>query len=275
MDHTPILVIGATGKTGRRIVRLLAQRGIPVREGARRAPTPFDWDRPETWAPALAGVRAAYVSYFPDLAFPGADQKIAALTDAARRAGVTRLVLLSGRGERHAEACEAIVRDSGLDYSLVRCAWFAQNFSEGYLREPVMNGTIALPAGDVREPIVHADDIAEVAAACLTEDRHSGELYEVTGPALLTFAEAASAISAAIGRHVGYQAISLAQFHTAMTGIGGPVIADVLTEICRETLTGQNAWLGDGVQRALGREPRSFSAFCADAAAAGAWRQAA
>jgi hypothetical protein len=100
IGDTPILVIGATGKTGHRIVRLLAQRGFPVREGARGGPTPFDWDWPETWARALDGVRAANVSYFPDLAFPGAAEKIGPLTGDARRAGVGSLVLLSGRGER-------------------------------------------------------------------------------------------------------------------------------------------------------------------------------
>ena len=131
----PILVIGSTGKTGSRITRLLEERGHAVRPGARSAPIPFDWEKSATWAPALQGVSSVYISYFPDLAFPGAAEKIEALTELAAEAGVTRLVLLSGRGEHHAQRCENIVRDSGLDYTLVRCAWFAQNFSEGYLRE--------------------------------------------------------------------------------------------------------------------------------------------
>jgi uncharacterized protein YbjT (DUF2867 family) len=271
MHNAPVLVTGATGKTGRRIVRILAERGFAVRQGARGAPIPFDWARADTWGPALDGVRAAYIAYFPDLALPGAQETIRAFADAARDAGVGRLVLLSGRGERHAEACEAIVRESGLDHSLVRCAWFAQNFSEGYLRDPVLDGVVALPAGDVREPIVDVDDIAEVAAACLTENRHSGKLYEITGPHLLGFADAARAIASASGRPVKYQPITLEQFHTAMTEIGGAFIADVFTEICRETLDGRNAWVGDGVRRALGRSPRSFDAFCRTAAAEGAW----
>ncbi|MEM5493870.1 NmrA family NAD(P)-binding protein [Hoeflea sp. AS16] len=275
MQHQPILVIGSTGKTGSRIVKLLAQKGFPVRPGSRNSSVPFDWDQPETWAAALAGVRAAYVSYFPDLAFPGAAEKIEALTQAAAVAGVRKLVLLSGRGEAHAVACEEIVRNSGLDFTLVRAAWFAQNFSEGYLQAPVLDGMVALPAGDIREPIADVDDIAEVAVAALTDDRHNGELYEITGPRLLSFSEAAAEISAAAGYPVCYQPITLEQFHDAMLGIGGPVVADVFTEICRETLDGHNAYLTDGVQRALGREPRDFVEFCRNAAASGVWKKAA
>jgi uncharacterized protein YbjT (DUF2867 family) len=275
MTTSPILVIGSTGKTGSRIVRLLEERGHAVRHGARSAPIPFDWEKSATWAPALDGVSSVYISYFPDLAFPGAAEKIEALTELAVEAGVKRLVLLSGRGEHHAQRCENIVRDSGLDYTLVRCAWFAQNFSEGYLRDPVLEGVIALPAGTVREPVVDVDDIAEVAAAALTEERHSGQLYELTGPELLGFDQAAAALGEAIGREVRYQPITLEQFHASLTEIGGAFIADVFTGICRETLDGRNESLADGVQRALGREPRSFAAFCRKAAASGAWRRAA
>lgn len=273
--HSPILVIGATGKTGSRIVKSLAALGYPVRPGSRNSAVPFDWDRPQTWPAALAGVEAAYVSYFPDLAFPGASEKIEALTKAAGAAGVRKLVLLSGRGEVHARHCEDIVRHCGLDFTLVRAAWFAQNFSEGYLRAPVLDGMVALPAGDVKEPIADVEDIADVAVAALTDGRHNGELYEITGPRLLSFAEAAAEISAAAGYSVRYQPITLEQFHNAMLGIGGQVVADVFTEICREILDGRNASLTDGVQRALGRQPRDFAEFCRSSAAAGVWKKVA
>ncbi len=275
MQTDPILVIGANGKTGSRIAARLAALGHAVRPGTRGADIPFDWDDASTWAPALDGVSAAYVSYFPDLAFPGAAEKIEALSALAKKMGTPRLVLLSGRGETQAERCEAIIRDSGVDYTLVRCAWFAQNFSEGYLRDPVMDGVLAIPAGDVREPIVDVDDIADVAVAALTEDRHSGELYEVTGPRLLHFSEAAAELAAASGRPVRYMPITREEFHAAMTGIGGTFIADVFTHVVDEALDGRNEWLGDGVQRALGRAPRDFTEYCRDAAAAGAWRAAA
>jgi len=275
MQHPPILVIGSSGKTGSRIARQLADRGYSVRHGSRHSTTPFDWDKPDTWPAALSGVHSAYISYFPDLAFPGASQKIEALTKSAVAAGVKRLVLLSGRGEVHAERCEDIVRRSGLEYTLVRAAWFAQNFSEGYLREPALEGLVALPAGDVREPIVDVDDIADVAVAALTEDRHAGQLYELTGPRLLTFDEAAAELSNAMGREVRYRPITLEEFHTSMQEIGGQLVADVFTEICREVLDGRNASLGDGVRRALDRAPRDFAGFCGVAAAAGAWDRAA
>ncbi|PHR25733.1 MAG: NmrA family transcriptional regulator [Hoeflea sp.] len=275
MQDQPILIIGSTGKTGSRIVRSLKEKGFSVREGSRNSAIPFDWEQPETWTAALEGVTAAYVSYFPDLAFPGAADKIRALTVAATEAGVRKLVLLSGRGEAHAVACEEIVRNSGLAFTLVRAAWFAQNFSEGYLLPPVLEGVVALPAGDIKEPIVDVDDIADVAVAALTDDRHDGELYEITGPRLLSFGEAAAEISAAAGIPVQYQPITLAQFHEGMLEIGGPLIADVFTEICRETLDGHNAYLTDGVQRALGRAPRDFADFCRSVAASGVWKQAA
>ncbi|MEJ2394794.1 MAG: NAD(P)H-binding protein [Candidatus Thiodiazotropha sp.] len=275
MQQAPILVIGSTGKSGRRIAEKLVASGYPVRHGSRQSTTPFDWERPETWSAALAGVSAVYVSYFPDLAFPGAAEKIEALTRSAAAAGVDRLVLLSGRGEFHAQRCEEIVRHSGLAYTLVRAAWFAQNFSEGYLRDPVLDGMIALPAGDVREPIVDVDDIADVAVAALTEEGHAGQLYEVTGPRLLSFAQAAEELSQAMGQEISYHPITLDEFHAAMLEIGGQIVADVFTDICREVLDGRNASLGDGVQRALGREPRDFSDFCHSAKVAGAWRQVA
>lgn len=272
MHTQPILIIGANGKTGRRIAKTLSERGYSVRPGTRSAPIPFDWENEATWMPALEGVSAAYVSYFPDLAFPGAVEKIEALSALASEMGLGRLVLLSGRGETQAMRCEDIVRASGIDFTLLRCAWFAQNFSEGYLRDPVLDGLIALPAGNVGEPIVDVDDIADVAVAALTEtDRHSGELYEITGPRLLHFSDAAAELAAASRQPVRYVPITLAQFHAAMTEIGGAFIADVFTHVCEEALDGRNEWLGDGVQRALGRAPRDFADFCERAAAAGAW----
>ncbi|MEA3276031.1 MAG: hypothetical protein U9Q81_12210 [Pseudomonadota bacterium] len=160
-------------------------------------------------------------------------------------------------------------------YTLVRAAWFAQNFSEGYLREPALAGVVALPAGNVREPIVDVDDIADVAVAALTEAGHNGQLYELTGPRLMTFDEIARALSIAMGAKVRYQPITLEAFHAEMKAIGGELIADVLSGICRETLDGRNAWLGDGVQRALRRQPRDFLDFCQAAAASGAWERVA
>ncbi len=273
-DH-PILVIGSTGKTGSRVAARLEAMGLPVRHGTRRAPIPFDWEAPETWAPALDGVSKAYVTYFPDLAFPGAVEKVAALCKVAKETGLKHLVLLSGRGEHHARLGEEAVRASGIDYTLVRAAWFAQNFSEGYLRDPVLDGVLPMPGGMIREPIIDIDDIADVVVKVLTEDGHLGELYEVTGPRLMTFADMAEELSSAIGRPVKHVPIEFEDFHANVAAAGGEFVADVFTAIARETLDGRNAHVADGVQRALGRPPRDFRDYAASAAKAGAWSKAA
>ncbi len=275
MQDREILVIGATGKTGRRVANRLEARGLPVRRGSRSSATPFDWDAPETWAPALRGARAAYVTYFPDLAFPGAVEKLESLCETARDVGVEHLVLLSGRGEHHARMGEEVVRTSGIDFTIVRAAWFAQNFSEGYLRDPVLAGILPMPGGDIAEPIIDIDDIAEVVVAALTDDGHKGELYEVTGPRLMTFADMAGALSRATGREVRHIPISFEAFHEAIAQAGGPFVADVFTAIARETLDGRNAHTADGVMRALGRAPRDFAHFARAAARTGAWTSAA
>ncbi|NDR56806.1 NAD(P)H-binding protein [Aliiruegeria sabulilitoris] len=275
MQINPILVIGATGKTGSRVASRLETKGHAVRRGSRTSVTPFDWEAPETWAAALERVRSAYVTYFPDLAFPGAVEKLEALCEAAKAAGVEHLVLLSGRGEHHARLGEEVVRKSGMDFTIVRAAWFAQNYSEGYLRDPVLAGVLPMPGGNVQEPIIDIDDIADVVVAALTEEGHRGELYEVTGPRLLGFADMAAELSAAIGRPIQHIPISFEDFHAEIAQAGGTFVADVFTAIARETLDGRNASLGDGVQRTLGRPPRDFADFASTAAHAGAWSVAA
>jgi len=275
MTERPILVIGANGKTGSRVARKLEAMGRAVRRGSRAAEIPFDWENSDTWAAALDGAASAYVTFFPDLAFPGAVEKVDALCEAAKSAGIERLVLLSGRGEHHARLGEDVVRASGIDFTLVRAAWFAQNFSEGYLRDPVLAGSLPMPGGDVREPIIDVEDIADVAAAALTEDRHSGELYEVTGPRLMRFADMARSLSIAIGRTIRHAPITFDDFHANVAAAGGEFVADVFTGIARETLDGRNASVADGVQRAIGRQARDFDDYALAAAKAGAWSAAA
>jgi uncharacterized protein YbjT (DUF2867 family) len=275
LEDQPILVIGATGKTGARVVAKLEAKGLPVRRGSRNSATPFDWEAPETWAPALSGARAAYVTYFPDLAFPGAVEKLESLVETAKDVGVEHLVLLSGRGEHHARLGEEVVRNSGVDFTIVRAAWFAQNFSEGYLRDPILAGVLPMPGGDIAEPILDIDDVADVAVAALTEPGHGGQLYEVTGPRLMTFADMARELSEATGQPIQHIPISFEDFHANIAQSGGDFVADVFTAIARETLDGRNAHTTDGVVQALGRPPRDFANFSKDAALAGAWANAA
>lgn len=272
MSTHPILVIGATGKVGSRVVTRLAAKGYAVRGVSRSARLRFDWFDASTWPNALRDVRAAYIAFSPDLAMPGAEAIIAAFVDAAKSAGVEQLVLLSGRGERGAQRCEVIVQQSGLRWTVVRCSWFFQNFTEGMLRDAILSGALALPAAQVADPLVDAEDIADVVVAALT-DAKPNTVYEVTGPRLMTFAEVAQELSQATGNPVHYIPMPADDFRSALAQAEGPELAELLTAICTEVFAGHNQWVGDGVERATGKAPRDFRQFCATAAASGAWER--
>lgn len=273
MSKSPILIIGGAGKTGARINAMLTARGVPTRPVSRSTAIPFDWNRPETWPAALDGASRAYVTFQPDLAVEGASETIAKLSLLARAKGLEQIVLLSGRGEPGAQRAERALQTSGVPWTIVRASWFNQNFSEGYLLDGVLAGEIALPAGPVPEPFVDADDIAEIAVAALTDARHVGRLYEVTGPRALTFAEAVGEIAAAAGRPIRYMQVSPETFASAGREAGVPeeYIA-LLDELFTVVLDGRNIAVTHGVQEALGRPARDFSDFARRAAAAGAWR---
>jgi uncharacterized protein YbjT (DUF2867 family) len=271
MDGTT-LVLGGTGKTGRRVAARLQERGLPVRIGSRSGAPRFDWDERGTWPEALESVRAAYVAYHPDLAMPGAAAAITAFTELAVASGTRRLVLLSGRGEPEAERCERIVQASGVDWTIVRASWFAQNFSESHFLEPILAGEVALPVGDVEEPFVDADDVADVAVAALTDHAHAGKLYEVTGPRLWTFRQAIEEIARATGRPIRYAQVPLEDYVAGARAAGLPAgLVDLIAYLFREVLDGRNARVAAGVARALGRPPRDLSAYVAATAATGVW----
>jgi uncharacterized protein YbjT (DUF2867 family) len=266
------LVLGGTGKTGRRIVDRLVSRGVPTRVASRASKPSFDWNKQSTWDSALDGVTAVYVSYAPDLAIPGATSSIQAFVEKAIEHGVQRLVLLSGRGEEEAQQCERIVRDTGVEWTVVRASWFNQNFSEGEFLDMVLNGEITLPAGDVPEPFVDVEDIADVAVAALTEDGHAGEIYALTGPRMLTFAEAVDEIARTTGREIRYTQIPSEAFAAGIAESGAPDdIAWLLDYLFSTVLDGRNAHICDGVQRALGREPTDFAEYARRTANSGVW----
>jgi uncharacterized protein YbjT (DUF2867 family) len=271
-DRPTILVLGATGKTGRRIVDRLRARGVPVRVGSRSAQPPFDWDDESSWAPALAGIEAVYVSYYPDLAAPGASDRIRAFAAAAKAAGAAHLVLLSGRGEQEAQASERMIQEAGVDWTILRASWFAQNFSESFFLDGVLSGEVVLPASDVPEPFVDADDIADAAVGALTEDGHVGQLYELTGPRMLTFAEAVAEIAKATDRDITFVPVAADDYAAALAAEDVPAeVIDMVTYLFTTVLDGRNAYLTDGVQRALGRAPRDFYDYAWDTAQSGAW----
>jgi len=268
-----ILVLGGTGKTGSRVVSKLQQLGRPVRVGSRNAAIPFDWNDQSTWGPVLQGIDSVYIAYQPDLAVPGATDTIRNLAKLSIANGVSHLVLLSGRGEEEAQACEKIVMNAGVNWTILRASWFNQNFSEGYLLDPILYGQVDLAVGDVPEPFIDADDIADVAVAALTTDGHAGQLYELTGPRLLTFHDAIQEIATALGTPVQYNQISMDDYKAMMREYQIPddyiwLISYLFTEV----LDGRNASLADGVERALGRKPTDFSEYVRKAVATGVWQ---
>lgn len=277
-----VLITAGTGKTGSRIVGRLARRpGVHLRVGSRsgsgatvdgQTSTTFDWADAATWEPALRGVDAAYISFYPDLAAPGAVDAVEAFVDLAVAARVRRLVLLSGRGEAEAKRSEEIVQASGAEWTIVRSSWFSQNFSESFLFPPILDGYVALPVDSVTEPFIDADDIADVVAPALVEDGHVGQLYEVTGPRSITFAAAVAEIAQASGRPIRFETISVAEFKEALGTAGLPPDEVVFFEyLFTDVLDGRNSQPTDGVRLALDRSPRDFAEYARAAAATGVW----
>lgn len=266
------LVLGGTGKIGHRVVERLAGLGVATRAASRAGHPAFDWTDRRGWNAVLDGAVAAYISYAPDLAIPGATDTVRAFVERAVEQGVERLVLLSGRGEDEAQHCERIVQSAGVEWTVVRASWFSQNFSEGAFLDMVLGGAVTLPAGDVKEPFVDADDIADVAVAALTEEGHHGQVYEVTGPRCLTFAEAVCEISTAAGREIQYVQIPQEAFLAGVAESGAPDdLAWLLDYLFATVLDGRNAQTCDGVQRVLGRAPRDFAEYARRSAATGIW----
>jgi len=265
------VIIGGAGKTGRRVAARLQARGASTRLASRATAPRFDWHDPTTWDEALRGAHALYITYPPDLAVPTAPEHIAALSRQAVAHGVQKIVLLSGRGEPQCYPSERAVRESGAAFTIIRCAWFAQNFSEGALHPSVLEGVVAFPAGSVAEPFVDLEDVAEVVVTALLDPKHEGQIYELSGPSLLTFDEAVTAIGRALGRDIRYLPISPDQYAHILSQFIPEQEAQFMKELFGFILDGHNAYLSDGVQRVLGRQPKDFAAFVREAAAMGAW----
>lgn len=272
MQNSTVAIIGGLGKTGSRVAERLEARGITVRAASRSTTPSFDWQDRGTWHQALEGVSAAYVTFQPDLAVAWAAEAIAAFAAAAIDAGVKHIVLLSGRGEDGAVLSEARLKAAGVDYTVLRASWFNQNFSEGAFVDGILHGKLTLPAGDVPEPFVDADDLADAAVECLTNPRHRNQTYEMTGPRALTFRQAVAEIALASGRHIGYETIPIDAFITEMTAYGLPQEAtDLLHELFTQVLDGRNSPVKDGISQILGRPAKDFSDYANQTAATGIW----
>ncbi|GAB3221381.1 NAD(P)H-binding protein [Mycolicibacterium hippocampi] len=278
MTNNNTLVLGATGKTGRRVAARLRLRGIPVRAASRSSQTRLDWSDPAGWDAALQGVAAVYV------VAPATVGPVHQFVKRAESAGVQRLVLLSGRGADtwgdsefglDMRDAEDAVRASAVEWTILRPNNFAQNFDEELWHAPLLTGQLALPAGTVPEPLIDLEDVADVAAAVLTEPgRHAGEIYELTGPRALTFAEAVELIARASGQPITYKQISPAEYAAALVDDGlteedAHHIAEMFVMMERGLLADPT----DDVASVLGREPRAFEDYVLRTAATGTWQR--
>ncbi|MHA7961217.1 NAD(P)H-binding protein [Streptomyces sp. L500] len=280
MTHQPIVILGGLGKVGRRLEPVLRDGGHPVRVASRSSEQRFDWHDSRTWAPALDGARAAYVVYLQNLFSPQAAERLRSLGELAVSLGVERLVLQSARGWPEAAPAEEALRSSGAAWTILRPAWFSQNFSEALLLYPLLAGEVRLPTGDGREAFVDAQDVAEVAAAVLTRDGHIGRVLELTGPRLMTFGDAVAEIAGHTGRDFRFTAQDPEAFAAELLAAGVPELyAYMDTEeftrmesgLFAHVRSGANGYLTDAVERVLGRAPRDFADYVKETAATGVW----
>ncbi|QCK14274.1 NmrA family NAD(P)-binding protein [Mangrovivirga cuniculi] len=274
MKHN-ILVIGGTGKTGSRVVENLTKLGHNVTIGSRSGSPAFDWEDFNTFEPALRGMDRAYIVYYPDLAVPGAREAISKLTEAALKQGLEKVVLLSGKGEKEAEACEEIVANSGLNYTLVRASWFNQNFSEGAFKEFVLAGQVALPMPDAEIPFVDVNDIADVVTKVLLDDTYNSQTITVTGPRKMTFKEVVEIMSHATGKAIHYQPISIEEFKEGMKAAGLPdSYVWLFGYLFKEVLgNSENQVVSHDVEKVLGRPAIDFKEFATKTAETGVWNE--
>ncbi|MGI5120642.1 NAD(P)H-binding protein [Marinactinospora thermotolerans] len=265
--NTDVLVLGGSGKTGRRVTEALRRRGARPRPASRSGGHRFDWYDEETWEPALAGVEAVYLV---DAQSADAAERMRAFARLAVDGGARRLVLLSSRdlwmiGDPALLTVEQAVQDSGAEWTLLRPSWFSQNFTEAwFMAEGIAAGELRQPTGDGLDPFIDAEDIAEVAVAALLDDGHAGQAYELTGPRLLSFGDAVAEIARATGRDIGYVPVTEEEYAKEMArrGVAAEEIEQFIMLFGR-IRRGANAYLADGVQRALGREPRDFADYAA------------
>lgn len=276
MKTNKILLIGGKGKTGRRVAERLINLGYPnIRIGSRSEAIPFDWEDPGTWPAVVSGMNTVYITFQPDLAIPTATDTIQKFATLANSYGVEKMVLLSGRGEQEAQACEEIVMNTAKKWTIVRASWFNQNFSESLFLEPILSGVVALPRGEALEPFTDADDIADVVVEALIDDRHNEQIYELTGPRLLTFPQAIKEIAEATSRDIKFQPLTLDENVEILRKFQLPEdYIWLVNYLFEEVLDGRNASVSEDIQKALGRKAKDFTEFVRDTAATGVWNPA-
>ena len=266
------LIIGKNGKTGSRVDALMQNAGLSTRAVSRTTALAFDWLKPEGWHEAMQGCDCAYVCFQPDLAVPGAKAAIAEFICQAKTAGIEHVVLLSGRGEDGAQQAEQLLINSGLTWNVVRASWFAQNFSEGFLIDGILKGQVALPAGNIPEPFIDVDDIAAVVYQCLTNSQLKNQLFEVTGPELLTFQDCVKIISDVTKRPIEFVPINVEGFLKDFKMQNMPeAVMWLMNELFTVVMDGRNSCTVNGVEKALGRPAISFREYVVKTEKTGIW----
>lgn len=277
MSSSPILVTGATGKTGSRVAATLAQRGFAVRAVSRKSLIRFDWNDASTWSAALQGVRAVYIVH-PGLGMDGTAAQVEQFAQGAAAAGVDKAVLLSTPDDGSdfslsMRAAEQHIVAAGLHLTSLRLRWFFQNFSEDFLMQPVLSGELRLPAGDGKEAFVDADDIAEVAVAALTDARHNDRMYELTGPRLLGFADVAREITEGAGHPLTYVPLDADTYVAEQLAQQIPAEwAYTLAALYQDIASGKLEQVSGDIGAVLGKPARDFSTYVSNMARAGTWK---
>ena len=283
-----ILITGGTGTSGREIVEAVARTGRPLRviarDVARAEPLKKlgaevvrgDFTDPASLERAMAGVERVFLNSGPTENLVDLQGNV---IDAARRTGVRHVVKLSVFGADLPEAprvrfmrqhidVEHRLRGSGLAWTMLRPTFFMQNLlgSAVSIRQ---SGAIFMPAADGRAPYIDTRDIADVAAAALTQPGHEGRAYELTGPQDLSFHDMAREIGAAIGKDVKYVPVSEDQARQSLLASGIPAWnVEGILELMRATRDGWMAGVTGEVGRLTGHSARTFAAFAREHAAA-------
>jgi len=276
MKQSQILVLGGKGKTGSRVAERLRNLGYTnIRIGSRSAMPAFDWENQDSWSEVVKDVETVYITFQPDLAIPSAVDIIKRFTRLATENGVRKMVLLSGRGEREAQLCEQVVMETAQKWTIVRASWFNQNFSESVFLDPILSGHVALPRSEALEPFTDANDIADVVVQAIIDDKHNGQIYELTGPRLMTIPQAVAEIADACGKYIEFQPLTLEAYVQHLRNFKLPEdFIWLVNYLFEEVLDGRNSSVSSDIEKVLGRKATDFSEYVKTTAAKGVWGRA-